>query len=75
MKIVPDSIPEDAAPLCEGFVTTADWPTNLRGKNAHVTLKTGKTLTGLVLGRDQWNVTIGQSAPIAVIDIVGAVLV
>ena len=68
MKILPEEIPDDAAPLTEIPLETNYASRNLvEGTNVFVTLLTGKTL----VGRCEWvtptRFTIGSSDPIEVV--------
>jgi hypothetical protein len=65
MKILPDEIPDDAAPLNEvPFETSTAVLRNAEGQNVFVSLLTGKTFVGRLEWSNDYSFTVGQSDPI-----------
>lgn len=64
MTILPNDIPDDAAPLSGVDYMLASTKNLHQNSNVFVTLFTGKTLVGLCRWVDGYHVTIGTSDPI-----------
>jgi hypothetical protein len=64
MKILPEEIPDDTAPLTEIPLEISNAISTLHraeGQNVFVSLLTGKTLIGLLEWQDEYSFTVGNS--------------